>query len=310
MRPRVLATLVLALLTASPIVSAEETRVGPDRAGWWRIGPLALVTGAGLDDGELLVDGFGPEESSWQAVSALSFPFDRAAGAVVPAMTLQVPVVSASIPGTELHLCTVTSEFEAVANGAGEDVPQHDCSSTITGTVGEDGLLTASGIESSIAGSHIRLLLVPAQPGRIVLDGAAASVRAAAPSDAAPAPPPSAPQDPRNRVPGPEGDVSAPTPAFEPNPPASSGFPASPGFEDEIAAPPTEPQAAPPSLPARPATRTVFSPPAGDSAARRVTALVVALVLGLFTVLNRGGTARLRAASVPWLRGESSTPSL
>ena len=284
----VLAAMTMALI-ATPGAEAEPESVEPTATGWWRVGPLALVTSAGLADGELLVEGLGPGTETRQAVAALSFPFDEDSAANAE---LVVPVVSASVPGQQVLLCVVTDDFVSVANGAPEDVPDHDCQSPVTAVISEEGNLTAENVQVLARTPHLRVLLIPADTGRLVLDGAGATlaVNRSVPTTA---------DGPRGTG-LPERSFDAPPPAVE-NPSARPSFDAPSAPVDQPAAPQIKPGPSEPVSNANVAANpTGYRPKSRDTAARTVTAAVVALALCAFTALNRGPTSRLRPATVPW----------
>lgn len=300
MTRRVVAAILLVLLVVlAPTAFAGQSEAGPTSAAWWQVGPLALVTAAGLEDGQLLVDGFGADERSRQAVAALEFPFGDATGSSPSAVTLAIPVVSSVVPDANVMLCAVTADFDSVSNGAAEDVPPHDCNRSIIATIDGEGSLIATGVESlGDGGEHLRMLLVPAQPGRIVLDGVTATVTIQDSSSVAPTLTPS----PRPEAPSAD-NPSSDSPSRGAPPDESASAPQSPDPSTS-----TEADASSPGSMQPPTTSDTvraaapgFRPPAGDGAARAMTALVVALGLGLFTALNRQGMARLRPAAVPWL---------
>lgn len=277
-----LAAFVVVLLVAggSSTVSADERHDPPNATGWWQTGAIALVTSAGLEEGELLVDGFGSDEASRQAVAALSFP-------VEPGSSLgpiSIPIVSASLPAESVGVCAVTASFLSAAGGPSDDVPPHDCARSTTAKSDDRGHLVIADLSALADEEHVRILLVPTQPGRIVLDGAKATLSVTSThQSAAPAPT---------------------STAHEPEPPvgaaATSGGPIAPPAP-EVAAPEDE---APPmtsaiaSSPAASFPR--FTPRPDDGGTRLLVALILTLALGAFTVLNRSGTARLRPSVLRW----------
>lgn len=290
------ATVSLLWLALAPTSRADAVDIRPAATAWWQVGPLALVTSAGIGEGELLVEGLSGEDASWQAVAGLSFPSPG------PGTTaeLRLPVVSATPPGATIRVCTVTEAFESVSGGAAADIPAHDCSSALAAEPEGDDLLVMRLDASS--GDDVRVLLVPDGPARIVLDGDGSLLRpgqtAAPPADsgtvAAPPPPPGADRPPAAAGPGPTADMPRTSPAPPPQ-----------------AAPPPAPDAAPPPAGAGSGSSIAapvagYRPPASDASARAVTAALVGVALGAFTLMNRGGTSRLRPATVPWLAPEGA----
>lgn len=291
MRRRVATVLgLVGLLAVAAQVPASAQESAPEAAGWWQVGPLALVTGAGLEEGQLLVEGLGEDEGSRQAVAALSF----ALSGEEATLQLTVPVAPPSVPGATVTLCAITAPFEPAEGGAADDVPAHDCSRSAVGTVDEEGVeLVVPDVGSLGDGEHLRVLLAPAQPGRIVLDGAAATLRSESGS-----------LEPAPVVPTPGGGGFEPPPFGGPSAPATGSGqlsfdpladPAPPGPVATPAAPDT-PGAPTPA----PTTTAAYSPPASDFRARLVTGLILAAALGAYTTIGGRVTTRLRPASIPW----------
>jgi hypothetical protein len=268
---------MLAILLSAP-ARADEGGIGPDATGWWQVGAIAAVTSTGIGEGDLLVEGFGPERSSWQAVAALSFA--SSGGALAIPLRSSTPVVDT------VTACRVTVAFEPASGGSAEEVPAHDCEQPMTAAV-EDGTLVLD--TSTLAvGDHVRVLLVPARAGRIVLDGANAVLRPTPAEESPPATAVAVDEQPAvavSRSPVPE--TSAP-----PIPVDASATPR----EDRRPDPHTVTE------PVQASVRPRFVPPAGDSAAKLITALVIGAALAAFTALNRGGAARLRPSVVAWQR--------
>lgn len=286
MTHRCCALLIALLLAGAASTARADTRHGsPDAAGWWQTGAVALITSAGLEEGELLVDGVGRDDASRQAVAGLSFAIDPGSSLGV----VTVRIVSTSVPAPVVGVCAVTEAFDSVHGGPGGDVPAHDCSRTATAVVDQDDNLVIDDLADLRDGQHLRILLVPAQPGRIVLDGASA-VLATAPPSATPTTAPAVTSQPAATPLEPVGTAGAALSdgtSLQPTG-SSTGLPSRPG-KPEVAVS----AAAPASFPG-------FSPRPDDHGLRLVVATTLTVALGAFTVLNRGGAARLRPSALPW----------
>lgn len=287
-----LAGVTLVSVMFAPAAGSQPMDARPNATAWWQVGPLARLTSAGMEDGQLLVEGLGGDDATQQAVAGLSF----AATEGMATAELRIPVASAAPPDARFRVCTVTEPFEPIEGGSAEDIPAHDCSSASTAEPADDGQMLVARVGTATGHEDVRFLLVPDGLGRVVLDGNGARLR--------PGPAPAGPLDP--------GHTATPSPPSGPAPPTPGAGPSvepartAPTVPVQPAPSPTAGVAPPPSAAAGAgspfaAPAAGYRPPASDASSRAVTAAIVALALGAFTAMNRGGTSRLRPATVPWV---------
>lgn len=288
----------LLAFTVSPAAAAE-----PAVTGWWQVGGVLPVSGAGLvpDDGLLVRQGpAGPT-----ALSAL-----RVTAGTATRATLVLTLADGATPATvDLVACPTTRAWEPAAGGDLGAAPAYDCSSAVAATVAEDvvtwqlptGFLRAGAFDVALVPAEgaapFNAPFEPPGPTALTLSGAPSSPAPApapagppAPGDPAPAPPPPAEAGVAVQVQPPPAAVSAPQPEVLPALPE--------------AAPPA-PQAAwplPAAVPAPAAAAPVAS--AGDAEGP----VPRAVALSLFGLLVTAGTvAALRGTGVvttgPTMRG-------
>lgn len=284
MNPRLAVAGLVVLACLATSASADAGEIGVDSSGWWQVGAATVITGAGLAEGELLIEGFGSDEGSRQAVAALSFRLDDTSTGV----HITVPV-SSSTPGASIAACAVTAEFQPVFGGPADGVPPHDCTRHAAGTIEDGNLVIADAGDLGGAG-YIRVLLVPSQPGRSVVDGTRATLTTVA--------------APGHEVVADDAAFATPPPGERPtSTTVATGIVDAGAPIDDVVDAPGSGQDAVATI-ARPAAATTaprFTPRPDDAAERLRTALVLGAALCLFTVLQRD-SSRLRPRLVAWHR--------
>jgi hypothetical protein len=285
---------VLAVVVAVAVaLLAPAARAAEPRSAWWHRANAGLLPSFGPPDvgeGQVLVEGVTGEPDGWTAVTAIAFPLEG--GVVDAALTL---VAASSVPGSAPPLvCALRAGFTPVAGGPWSDVPDAACDRTVAGTVTADGArIVFTGLSPLAAAGELRLLVVPGGPGRFVLaaPGEGALVVTTTPA-AEPGPALSLP------TPAEEGAASVlPFPTLTPAP-GDAGA----GLSDAVAA------ASAPLSSGSGRTFSSFRPPGDDGTSKVLTAIVLAVLLGAFTVMQRGATSRLRPATVRWRSAGAAAP--
>jgi hypothetical protein len=270
----------LAIWFLAPAARAQEAV----RSAWWNranVGLLPTFAPPDVDDAHFLVEGVSGEEDGWTAVAALQFTLEGPVGDAT--LTL---VASDVVPGsTPPVACAVTASFTPVAGGPWSDVPAHACNRSVAAETASGDRFIFRNVAPLASGDELRLLIVPTGSGRHVFSVPSAPALDVAPSSLA---------DP------------APAPLDEPAS-SESGVPVPPLSADIIVSetvPPAPALAAPDDGSSDPAASIgpEFELPAGDFGTRVATALVLAVALCAFTVMQRSSGTRLRPAQLRWRR--------
>ena len=264
-------------------------RAAETRSAWWNRANAGLAPSLvppDVGDGDVLVEGVSDAEDGWTAVTGVASVVD---GPVLDA-TLTL-VVREVLPGSAPpRACPLTAGFSPAAGGSWTDVPAHACDRAVAGEVTADGArVVFAGLAGFVDGSdELRALVVPGGPGRHVFAAPGEGALVVSPARA-PAP-----------APAPSTAAATPSPVLE-EPASFLPFPTLTPTPADVGAPPAHGASAGPVDDAQPAgTFSPFVPPADDAATRALTALVLGVVLGAFTVMQRGTTSRLRPARVGW----------
>jgi hypothetical protein len=244
------------------------------------VGLLPAFPRPGVDTTQLVIQGVSDGEDGWTAVAAVAARLDDPA-----ADTTLTLVATDVLPGSVPPLaCAITADFTPVTGGPWSDVPAHNCERSVPAEPASGDRYLFPGVQRLAAGGELRVLIVPGGVGRHVFGAPGLGAIDAAPSSA---PPPAAPLDEplASALSTPVAPLSNDIVVSDVVAPAVTTPAMTPGVDTDASVPVSQ-----------------YELPAGDFGSRAATAVVLALILGGFTVLQRGSSARLRPAQVRWRR--------
>lgn len=193
------ATLAFVCAAMSATVTGSARAAAPDLQGWW----TADVPGAGLPlptppdvpaDG-LLVQGGGAASPTAYAALVYQLGTSTLAGG---RLTLTVSAGSASVPGSQLQLCPLTTTLFIPAQGGAEaDAPAYSCRAPVTGIASQDGHKYTFAVGDLVVDGVLAVAVVPTAPtDRVVFAHPGSDALPTATAEPTAGPSPTAPSGP------------------------------------------------------------------------------------------------------------------